>query len=202
MLSNSGGSIRLMVANTSTTTMSSTNIDTGSISPSSTYYIYAYASSTTATTFSVVFSSSSTSPTGITYYAQIGKLTTDGSSNFVGAYSNINVTTTPTSNGTAFTANTPYQNTTGRTVEIDWTGSGAASGGWVGLNQIGEIGASSANTQVAGFSFDISGSSNFQNVSGSFKVPNSWYWEVTNTASSGGSGGRTGSVNRIEQWQL
>ena len=39
MLSNSGGSIRLMVANASLTAMSSTNIDTGSISPSSTYYI-------------------------------------------------------------------------------------------------------------------------------------------------------------------
>ena len=90
MLSNSGGSTRLMVANTSTTTMSSTNIDTGSISPSSTYYIYAYASSTTATTFSVIYSASSTSPTGITYYQQIGKFTTDGSSNFISASSNTN----------------------------------------------------------------------------------------------------------------
>jgi hypothetical protein len=202
MLSNSGGSTRLMVANTSTTTMGSTNIDTGSISPSSTYYIYAYASSTTATTFSVIYSASATSPTGITYYAQIGKFSTDGSSNFISAYSNIQTSPTPTSNGTAYSANFQYQNVTGRTVEIDWTGSGAASGGWVGLSQIGYIGSSSANTQVAGFSFDVSGSSNIQNVSGSFKVPNGWYWEVTNTSSSGGSGGRTGSVNRIEQWQL
>ena len=90
MLSNSGGSTRLMVANASLTAMSSTNIDTGSISPSSTYYIYAYASSTTATTFSVIFSASSTSPTGITYYQQIGKFTTDGSSNFISASSNVN----------------------------------------------------------------------------------------------------------------
>ena len=89
MLSNSGGSTRLMVANASLTAMSSTNIDTGSISPSSTYYIYAYASSTTATTFSVIYSASSTSPTGITYYQQIGKFTTDGSSNFSSASSNI-----------------------------------------------------------------------------------------------------------------
>jgi len=90
MLSNSGGSTRLMVANASLTAMSSTNIDTGSISPSSTYYIYAYASSTTATTFSVIYSASSTSPTGITYYQQIGKFTTDGSSNFVTSSSNVN----------------------------------------------------------------------------------------------------------------
>ena len=90
MLQNSGGSVRLMVANTTVTAMSSTNIDTGSISPSSTYYIYAYASSTTATTFSVIYSASSTSPTGITYYQQIGKFTTDGSSNFISASSNTN----------------------------------------------------------------------------------------------------------------
>ena len=90
MLSNSGGSVRLMVANTSTSSLGPLNIDTGSISPSSTYYIYAYASTTTATTFSVVFSTSSSSPTGITYYAPLGKFTTDGSSNFVSASSNIN----------------------------------------------------------------------------------------------------------------
>jgi len=89
MLSNSGGSTRLMVANASLTAMSSTNIDTGSISPSSTYYIYAYSSSTTATTFSVIYSASSTSPTGITYYAKLGSFTTDGSSNFVSASSNV-----------------------------------------------------------------------------------------------------------------
>jgi hypothetical protein len=90
MLSNSGGSVRLMVANSSLTAMSSANIDTGSISPSSTYYIYAYASSTTATTFSIIYSASSSSPTGITYYQQIGKFTTNGSSNFASASSNIN----------------------------------------------------------------------------------------------------------------
>jgi len=90
MLSNSGGSTRLMVANASLTAMSPTNIDTGSISPSSTYYIYAYASSVNATTFSVIYSASNSSPTGITYYAQLGKFTTNGSSNFNSASSNIN----------------------------------------------------------------------------------------------------------------
>ena len=90
MLSNSGGSTRLMVANASLTAMSSTNIDTGTISASSTYYLYAYASSTTATTFSVIFSASATSPTGITYYALLGSFTTDSSKNFISASSNIN----------------------------------------------------------------------------------------------------------------
>ena len=82
MIQNAGGSTRLMVANAALTAVSSTNIDTGSISPSSTYYLYAYASSITATTFSVIFSASSTTPTGITYYHRLGSFTTDGSSNF------------------------------------------------------------------------------------------------------------------------
>lgn len=90
MLQNSGGSLRLMVANSSLTAVSSTMIDTGTISASSTYYLYAYASSTTATTFSVIFSASSTIPTGITYYARLGSFTTDTSKNFVGTTSDVN----------------------------------------------------------------------------------------------------------------
>ena len=90
MLQNAGGSVRLMVANTSISALGPTNIDTGSISASATYYIYAYATSVTATGFSVVFSTSSTSPTGITYYQQIGSFKTDGSSNFIYATSNVN----------------------------------------------------------------------------------------------------------------
>ena len=122
MLSNSGGSTRLMVANTSTTTMSSTNIDTGSISPSSTYYIYAYTSSTTATTFSVIYSASATSPTGITYYKRLGSFTTDSSSNFVGVNSDVsppgpfstqNIVTASRAQGSV------YQNNTGKTMEVN-----------------------------------------------------------------------------------
>ena len=199
MLSNSGGSTRLMVANASLTAMSSTNIDTGSISPSSTYYIYAYASSTTATTFSVIYSASSTSPTGITYYAKLGSFTTDGSSNFSGASSNIVTSPTPTSNGTAYSANVQYQNVTGRSVEIIWVGTGGSFGGWNSeINQQGLIGSGSASTQVAGIFFQAQSAQTVGPDSASFIVPNGWYWEVTNAATSHG----TGSINRIEQWQL
>ena len=199
MLSNSGGSTRLMVANASLTVMSSTNIDTGSISPSSTYYIYAYASSTTATTFSVIYSASSTSPTGITYYAKLGSFTTDGSSNFSGASSNIVTSPTPTSNGTAYSANVQYQNLTGRSVEIIWVGTGGSYGGWNSeINQQGLIGSGSASTQVAGIFFQAQSAQTVGPDSASFIVPNGWYWEVTNAATSHG----TGSINRIEQWQL
>jgi hypothetical protein len=111
-----------MVDNASTTSMSSTNIDTGSISPSSTYYIYAYASSTTATTFSVIYSASSTSPTGITYYKRLGSFTTDSSSNFVGVNSDVsppgpfstqNIVTASRAQGTV------YQNNTGKTMQVN-----------------------------------------------------------------------------------
>ena len=200
MLSNSGGSTRLMVANASLTAMSSTNIDTGSISPSSTYYIYAYASSTTATTFSVIYSASSTSPTGITYYAKLGSFTTDGSSNFAGASSNIVTSPTPTSNGTAYSANVQYQNETGRSVEIIWLAQPGNSGGWTSeLNTACLIGSSSASTQVAGSYFSNQAGSSLGPESSNCIVPNGWYWEITNSATTKSV---TGSISRIEQWQL
>ena len=89
MLQNSNGSVRLMVANSSVTAVNSTMIDTGSISASSTYYLYAYASSVTATTFSVIFSASSSQPSGITYYQQLGSFKTDASSNFSSVTNNV-----------------------------------------------------------------------------------------------------------------
>jgi len=198
MLSNSGGSTRLMVANTSTTTMSSTNIDTGSISPSSTYYIYAYASSTTATTFSVIYSASSTSPTGITYYAQLGKFTTDGSSNFAGASSNIQTSPTPTSLGTSWTAGTPYQNLTGRTIQVICYASSYYNGSFMFSNITGLIGASSASTTVTQWEFN-GNASTADGISGNivFNVPNGWYWEVSNNAVEG----HLATINRIEAWQ-
>jgi len=198
MLSNSGGSTRLMVANTSTTTMSSTNIDTGSISPSSTYYIYAYASSTTATTFSVIYSASSTSPTGITYYAQLGKFTTDGSSNFAGASSNIQTSPTPTSLGTSWTAGTPYQNLTGRTIQVICYASSYYNGSFMFSNITGLIGASSASTTVTQWEFN-GNAGTADGISGNivFNVPNGWYWEVSNNAVEG----HLATINRIEAWQ-
>lgn len=109
MLSNAGGSVRLMVANAALTAVSSTMIDTGTISASSTYYLYAYASSTTATTFSVIFSASATSPTGITYYTRLGSFTTDGSKNFTSVASDVQ--TSPAvaySYGTSSSASTQF----------------------------------------------------------------------------------------------
>ena len=81
MLSNSAGSIRLMVANTSATTVDWDDIDTGSEAASTTYYVYAIASATTATTCTFKISTSSSAPSGITYYTRLGSFYNDASSN-------------------------------------------------------------------------------------------------------------------------
>ena len=198
MLQNAGGSVRLMVANTSISALGPTNIDTGSISASATYYIYAYASSTMATTFSVIYSASSTSPTGITYYAQLGKFTTDGSSNFAGASSNIQTSPTPTSLGTSWTAGTPYQNLTGRTIQVICYASSYYNGSFMFSNITGLIGASSASTTVTQWEFN-GNAGTADGISGNivFNVPNGWYWEVSNNAVEG----HLATINRIEAWQ-
>jgi len=79
--SNATGSIRLMVANTSATTVTWANIDTGSEAASTTYYVYAICSAITDTTFTVKVSTSSSAPTGVTYYQRLGYFTNDSSSN-------------------------------------------------------------------------------------------------------------------------
>jgi len=72
VVSNSAGDTRLMVANTSSTTVTWSDIDTGSEAVSTTYYVYAYQDTTTNATFDIVISTSSSTPTGVTYYARLG----------------------------------------------------------------------------------------------------------------------------------
>ena len=79
--SNSDGSIRLMVANTSATTATFADIDTGAEAASTTYYVYAIVSAVSDTTFTVKLSTSSTAPSGVTYYKRLGTIYNDSSSN-------------------------------------------------------------------------------------------------------------------------
>ena len=78
--SNSDGSVRKFRANTSATSVAWTDIDTGAEAASTTYYLFAVAD-TDATTFTVLISTSSTTPTGATYYANIGSFYNNVSSN-------------------------------------------------------------------------------------------------------------------------
>lgn len=88
VVSNSDGSVRLFLSNSSTTSVTFSNIDTGTESASTQYYVYAYTNSTSASTFSCIVSSSATSPTGATYYAKIGSFYNDPNSNMTLIYNN------------------------------------------------------------------------------------------------------------------
>ena len=81
MVSNSAGSTRLMLANTSATSVTFSNIDTGSEEASKTYYVYAIGTNTTDTTFTVKISLSSSAPSGVTYYKRLGSFYNDSDSN-------------------------------------------------------------------------------------------------------------------------
>lgn len=81
-VSNSQGTIRLFMMDTANTNLTSANLDTGSITANTTYYVYATAASTSTTTSTYYISASNTAPSGQTYYYQIGSFATDANSNF------------------------------------------------------------------------------------------------------------------------
>lgn len=94
MLSNAAGTIKLMQQNTSDTTVTWSDIDTGAEASSTTYYLYAYMDTVTTSTFSVTISTSSSAPTGKTYYARLGSFLNDSSSDIqASSITNDNVTT-------------------------------------------------------------------------------------------------------------
>ena len=80
MVSDSGGTIRLMMNNTSSTTVSFSDLDTGAEASSTTYYVYAIAASASAETATFKVSTSSTSPSGVTYYRKLGSFYNNSSS--------------------------------------------------------------------------------------------------------------------------
>ncbi len=83
VLQNSAGTITLMQQNTSATTVSWSDIDTGAEAASTTYYLWAYQATATDTDFDVAMSTSSSAPSGKTYYARLGSFYNDSSSNIV-----------------------------------------------------------------------------------------------------------------------
>lgn len=120
--SNAAGTIRRMRQNTSNTTVSWSDIDTGAEATSTTYYIYAV-SDADAVTFTCKISTSSTTPTGVTYYKKLGSFYNDSSGNITqisndGFYSNLGAWTSKSA-GVAYQASTDgfvtaYRTTDGR----------------------------------------------------------------------------------------
>lgn len=84
MLTNSAGSSRIMTANTTSMAVSWSDLDTGSEEASQTYYIYAVASSSTATTFTIKISEDNEFPSSVTYARRLGSFYNDSSSNITG----------------------------------------------------------------------------------------------------------------------
>ena len=80
-VSNSGGTIRLFLRNTSATNVTFANIDTGGEEGSTTYYIYAIAATAVSETATFKISKNATTPASTTYYKRIGSFVNDGSSN-------------------------------------------------------------------------------------------------------------------------
>ena len=77
--SNSAGTLRRTRANTSATTVTFSSIDTGSEAASTTYYVYAVGDTDVAT-FTIKISTSSSAPTGVTYYKRLGSIYNDADS--------------------------------------------------------------------------------------------------------------------------
>ena len=81
--SDSAGTTRRFRKNTSNTSTTFSDIESGgNEAGSTTYYVYANAD-TAATTFTVTISASSSAPNGVTYYKRLGSFYNDGSSNIL-----------------------------------------------------------------------------------------------------------------------
>lgn len=98
VVSTGGIAPRLFLQNTTVSSITTANLDTGaSFSASTTYYVYAGATSATASSATYYISLSSTAPTGVTYYLQIGSFTTDSSANITaGGITNLGTVPLPT----------------------------------------------------------------------------------------------------------
>lgn len=78
--SNSDGSVRHWRINTSSVTVTWSDLDTGSEANSTTYYVYAIGDADSAE-FTGKISTSSTAPSGVTYYRKLGSFYNDSSGN-------------------------------------------------------------------------------------------------------------------------
>ncbi len=82
IVSNSTGTVRLMLANAAAITADWTMIDTGTEEVSTTYNVFAIGSATTDTEFTIKISKSS-APSGVTYYRKLGSFYNDASGNII-----------------------------------------------------------------------------------------------------------------------
>ncbi len=117
---NSGGSIRLMLETTSTTSVTFSDLDTGSEASSTTYYVYAIAATATTTTATFKISASSTAPdAAFVYFKRLGSFVNNGSSDMTQIINddvNFIIATGTVSNGGTISLPSGYSQD-----ECDWT---------------------------------------------------------------------------------
>jgi len=83
-VSNSQGTIRMFMLDTSDTNLTATNLDTGvAFATSTTYYVYATSPNATTQASTYYISTSNLAPSGQTYYKRLGSFSTDSSSNIL-----------------------------------------------------------------------------------------------------------------------
>lgn len=204
VVSNVGGSARLFLQNTSSTDVTASNLDSGSsFSAGTTYYVYCGTSTATASACTYYISTSSTSPSGVTYYKKLGSFYSDASSNISlpSSYDGVqyaNIEPSTSSNGTSFSANTEYTNSSSTKLMIVAYAGAAQSGGFQYLDLSGNIGATAASTEVTRCANWDSGTTNTFYCNATFIVPVGWKWKVLSNAQEG----HTASVSRIEAWQI
>lgn len=91
MVSNSGGTVRLMLKNAASTNITFADLDTGVEASGTTYYVYAIASATSDETATFKISASSSAPSGITYYKRLGSFINDSGSSITAILNDIDI---------------------------------------------------------------------------------------------------------------
>lgn len=194
MVSNSDGSIRLMLRNASPTTVDWTMLDTGAEASNTTYYIYAIASTNSSTSATYKISASSASPSGVTYYYQIGSFLNDSNSNITQIASNWK--TGQFNSSSSKTPGTVYQ------ALVDGFAIGllsvqGVSGG--ASNLTGVTDGSSTPSTIKGYcsvSYPASGQADHTSPYCSITMPVKAgdYYEISQSASVNSGGGNTGTA--------
>lgn len=158
---NADGSVVKYRRNTSVTSVSWLDIDTGAEAGTTQYYVWALAD-TDATTFTVKISVSNSAPSGATYYRLLGYFYNDGSSNITSvgnvAGSAVNQpyaigTTDITTSSSSYVDTTDMSVTyigTGRPVVIEYSLSGITNGaGYALAIAIAKNGSTMSNTKTS-----------------------------------------------------
>ena len=192
--SNAAGTIRRFRQNNSDTTVTWSNIDTGSEAASTTYYIYAIADVASSTSFTVMISASAVAPTGATYFKRIGTFYNNADSNIINVYSYINyIEPQQSAVSSSYVVNTIYQNTSSKKRIIVADFSSVSDGSYDNISVgalVGQVTPPTNNVAVIQIKTNNGTSPNLPVV---FVVPSGWYWKLSSTY---------GNLQNIDAWEI